>query len=70
MFTNRGSPCKPRSHVRDHPTTSPFADISSYHINSRNFMIFLLCMLDLENRDRTKFQFNWSSNFRDIRFLN
>ena len=33
-------------------------------------MIFntVLHILDSENREDTKFQFNWSINFRDIKF--
>ena len=28
----------------------------NFHIDCHNFMIFLLCILNLENRDRTMFQ--------------
>ena len=32
-------------------------------------MIFPVRSLDLENKEHTKFQFNWSTNYRDINFF-
>ena len=38
-------------------------------INCQNFMILILYMFDFENREYTKFQFNWFISFQDINFI-
>ena len=32
-------------------------------------MIFILCIIDVHNRDQTKFEVNWSTRFLDIKFV-
>ena len=32
-------------------------------------LILILCMLDFENREHTKFQSNWSISYRDINLI-
>ena len=53
-------------YLRD--TRTRFVEFLNFSINYHNFILFLLCILDLENRDYRKCLFIWSINFKDINF--
>ena len=46
-----------------------FAEFWNFHINCYNCMFFLLCILQHSSRENTKFQFNCSISFRDIKLI-